>query len=299
MEDHDVGSSDKWYLLGCYFDYKQAVRTRQLIVRLVTNDDPRIIFDPRVEINNFLPRSVSKQISGLKKKKKHRVTMIPTIAAASKGSLIPTSILSNNSSSSSSSIVRRPIPAAHDTAPLILGRVRRATDEKLALLRVRRCHVSVYNYHPLCDDAVICCLFSSLLILSSSRDVCRMQWVIETDSRQVEKIANRHRRQTGISPEQATPSADQLLLNSRDHHADRTSSSSSSEGRYALPDVDEVLDKTTNPSAKDLISILSSSKEFSRFTVFSRQLEAKKQTRLDEGWKVDDPSKTLVLPSIR
>jgi hypothetical protein len=122
-----------------------------------------------------------------------------------------------------------------------------------------------------------------------------MQWVIETDSRQVEKIANRHRRQTGISPEQATPSADQLLLNSREHHIDR----SSSEDRYALPDVDEVLDKTTNPSAKDLISILSSSKEFSRFTVFSRQVEAKKQTRLDEGWKVDDPSKTLVLPSIR
>lgn len=152
MGDHDVGSADKWYLLGCYFDYKLAVRTRQLIVRVVTNDDPRIIFDPRVEINNFLPRSVSKQISGLKKKKKHRVTMIPTIAAASKESLIPTSILRNNSSSSSSSIVRRPIPAAHDTAPLILGRVRRATDEKLALLRVRRCHV--YNHHPLCDDAV-------------------------------------------------------------------------------------------------------------------------------------------------
>ena len=96
-----------------------------------------------------------------------------------------------------------------------------------------------------------------------------MQWVIETDSRQVEKIANRHRRQTGISPEQATPSADQLLLNSREHHVDRTSS----EDRYALPDVDEVLDKTTNPSAKDLISILSSSKEFSRFTVFSRQVD--------------------------
>lgn len=127
-----------------------------------------------------------------------------------------------------------------------------------------------------------------------------MQWVVETDSRQVEMIANRHRRQTGISPEQASPSADQLLLlNSREHHVARTSSSSSNEGRYALPDVDEVLDKTMNPSAKDLVSILSSSKEFSRFTVFSRQVEAKKQTRLDEGWKADDPSKTLVLPSIR
>ena len=156
MDDHDVvGSADKWYLLGCYFDYKLAVRTRQLIVRVVTNDDPRVIFDPRVEINNFLPRSVSKQISGLKKKKKHRVTMIPVAAAVSKGSLHPTVVPSNNNNinnNSSSTTVRRTLPAAHDTAPLILGRVRRATDEKLALLRVRRYHV--YNHHPV---MVWCC----------------------------------------------------------------------------------------------------------------------------------------------
>jgi len=125
-----------------------------------------------------------------------------------------------------------------------------------------------------------------------------MQWVIETDSRQVEKIADRHRRQKGISPEQASPTANSLLLNGKEGHVTR--SSTSSEGRYSLPAVDDVLNKTMNPSAKDLVNILSRSKEFSRFTMFSKQVEVKKQTRLDEGWKADDddPSKALNLPSI-
>jgi len=134
MEDHD----NKWYLLGCYQDYKLAVRTRQLIVRVVTNDDPRVIFDPRVEINDFLPRSVSKQISGLKKKK-HRVNITTAVTAADSKASLPAAV------PSISSTVQRALPAAHDTAPLILGRVRRSTDDKLALLRVRRCLHALFD----------------------------------------------------------------------------------------------------------------------------------------------------------
>ena len=120
--NHEV-IPNKWYLLGCYQDYKLAVRTRQLIIRVVTNDDPRVIFDPRMEINDFLQRSVTTEIVRQKKVKHQDATMV------SEGSLPTTD--------------SRVLPSANDTAPLILGRVRRSTDDKLALLRVRR---YVWNY---------------------------------------------------------------------------------------------------------------------------------------------------------
>ena len=203
---NDVLNANKWYLVGCYRHYKQAVHARNLVEGMVMTDsqgtiliDPRLVFldeeagandeggdggSPDAQ-NNVNANDMTFSMSMAKNSGFYSPSQTQSIIqdpnsisgkwsscrepqpADASSTVYGATIGSSNTMGATSRATR--MPKENDTAELIMGRVKRTT-ESLVKLRVRK-------------------------------DMCRMQWVVETDEKEVWKIAHRHKKKKGVDLE--------------------------------------------------------------------------------------------------
>lgn len=161
-------SRGQWFTVGCYKHYGEAVKAREVVVKLVTSDaHGMIMIDERLNIEDHVhmeelnsdkydTRTTLLTPNYNPERRKH-ATFDPSLFSQKKNfGFAPTSSLT---------LIKDDMPLAM-SSDIIIGKIK-SKSEKKSKLRIRR-------------------------------DLGRMQWVIETDNLEIQKISNRHRKKKGM-----------------------------------------------------------------------------------------------------
>lgn len=332
----------KWYRLGCYKTYEEAVKARKVVLKMIISDSQgTIIVDPRIDISdadlvatlnqtmsfdtfNSSGRGITStgaESAGLGISKKfgtgsRATTASPTFhrgagaganavaglnashrsmsgfgnnnpstsrpgttaepfsnntsmhLGTSQGSRLHSAASTQNAtmrstlSSAPAGATSGPfLPAANDTRELILGRVMRTT-EKMAKLRVRK-------------------------------DLGRMQWVLETDDFEANKITDRHRKKKGVDIEGKVENvvsgkakrALKAMEAAREEHDDFATQT-----LKKLPAMEELLEA-------NLLEVLATSKSFGTFSLTSQLVASERQLKEEIETRVGKIKNRMASPN--